>query len=127
MQESVWRKLIDAGIALHSELALPAVLRTLVDQAAVVTGARSSAAGVLGRSGDDVELSVGALGIEDHHRIGPRRFVGRGVAVGNHVVHLQSKVRLIDCVEDDSPAPATAVDSRRGRGNVCVPASRLSP
>ena len=59
MQESVWRKLTDAGLALHSELSLPAVLRTLVDRAASVTDARSSVVGVLDRSGADFEHSVG--------------------------------------------------------------------
>lgn len=59
MQESVWRKLTDAGLALHSELSLAAVLRTLADRATFVTDARSSVVGVLDRSGADFEHSVG--------------------------------------------------------------------
>jgi GAF domain-containing protein len=59
VQESVWRQLNKAGVALHSELSLDVVLRTLIDRAASVTDARWSAVGVLDRSGADVEYSVG--------------------------------------------------------------------
>src|SRR5262245_3481656 len=59
VQESVWQKLSGAGLALHSELSLRAVLRTLVDQATSVTDARSSVVSVLDRSGADFEHSVG--------------------------------------------------------------------
>ena len=59
MQESVWRKLTDAGLALHSELSLGVVLRTLVDRASSVTDARWAVVGVLDRSGADFEHSVG--------------------------------------------------------------------
>ena len=59
LEESVWRKLTDAGLALHSELSLRAVLRTLVDCATSVTGAGSSVVGVLDRSGADFEHCVG--------------------------------------------------------------------
>jgi hypothetical protein len=37
VQETVWQKLTDAGLALHSELSLRAVLKTLVDHASSVT------------------------------------------------------------------------------------------
>jgi DNA-binding NarL/FixJ family response regulator len=59
VQESVWEQLTDAGLALHSELSLRAVLRTLVDHASSLTDARWSAVGVLDRSGADFETSVG--------------------------------------------------------------------
>jgi GAF domain-containing protein len=59
VKDSVWQKLTDAGLALHSELSLRTVLRTLVDHATSVTDARSSVVGVLDRSGADFEHSVG--------------------------------------------------------------------
>jgi GAF domain-containing protein len=59
VQESVWRKLTDAGLALHSELSLGAVLRTLIDRATSLTDAQRAVVGVLDRSGADFEHSVG--------------------------------------------------------------------
>jgi GAF domain-containing protein/DNA-binding CsgD family transcriptional regulator len=59
VQESVWRKLTEAGLAMHSDLSLGVVLRTLVDRASSVTDARWSVVGVLDRSGADFEHSVG--------------------------------------------------------------------
>jgi DNA-binding NarL/FixJ family response regulator len=52
--------LSDAELALHSELSLTAVLRTLVERATVLTDARRGAVGVLDRSGADFEHSVGS-------------------------------------------------------------------
>lgn len=70
MQEPVWRKLIDAGLALHSELALEAVLQTLVQRASELTSARHAAIGVLDRSGTGFEHAVGRIellrGAADH-------------------------------------------------------------
>jgi len=70
VQEAVWRKLIDAGLALHSELALEAVLQTLVQRASALTGARQAAIGVLDRSGTGFEHAVGRIellyGAADH-------------------------------------------------------------
>jgi GAF domain-containing protein len=59
VEESVWRKLTDAELGLHTELSLHAVLQTLVDHATSVTNARWSVVGVLDRSGADFEQSVG--------------------------------------------------------------------
>jgi hypothetical protein len=59
VQESVWQQVTDAGLALHSEFSLGAVLRTLVERATSLTDARSSVVGVLDRSGADFEHSVG--------------------------------------------------------------------
>ncbi len=59
MQESVWRTLTGAGLALHSELSLDAVLRTLVDRATTLTGAQQAGVGVLDRAGADFEHSAG--------------------------------------------------------------------
>jgi signal transduction histidine kinase len=72
-------KLIDAGIAVSSELSLDALLQRLVEAAAGLTGARYAALGVIDRSGAELERFV-TTGIdqETHEAIGalPR---GRGI------------------------------------------------
>ena len=72
-------KLIDAGIAVSSELSLDALLQRLVEAAAGLTGARYAALGVIDRSGGELERFV-TTGIdqETHEAIGalPR---GRGI------------------------------------------------
>jgi signal transduction histidine kinase len=73
------RGLIDAGIALGSELSLDALLQKLVETAASLTGARYAALGVIDGSGTELERFV-TTGIdpETHAAIGelPR---GRGI------------------------------------------------
>jgi signal transduction histidine kinase len=73
------RGLIDAGIALSSELSLEAVLEKLLRTAATLTGAQYAALGVIDRSGQTLERFL-THGIDDetHAAIGelPR---GRGI------------------------------------------------
>jgi signal transduction histidine kinase len=73
------RALLDAGIALNSELSLEALLQRLVETAAELTGARYAALGVIDRAGRTLErfLTVG-IDAETHAAIGelPR---GRGI------------------------------------------------
>jgi signal transduction histidine kinase len=73
------RALVDAGIALTSELSLDALLARLVQVGAELTGARYAALGVIGRDGEGLERFV-AHGLDDEQRraIGdlPR---GRGI------------------------------------------------
>ena len=73
------RALLDAGIALNSELSLDALLQRLVETAAMLTGARFAALGVIDRSGRSLErfLTTG-IDAETHAAIGdlPR---GRGI------------------------------------------------
>jgi two-component system, NarL family, sensor histidine kinase DevS len=73
------RALVEAGIALSSELSLEAVLQKLVETAAELTGARYAALGVLDPSGEQLERFV-TTGIDEETRtaIGdlPR---GRGI------------------------------------------------
>ena len=77
--ESRLRSLVDAGIALSSELSLDGLLQRLVDTAATLTGARYAALGVIDRSGTMLERFL-TTGIDEktRRRIGdlPR---GRGV------------------------------------------------
>jgi signal transduction histidine kinase len=73
------RILVDAGIALSSELSLDALLQQLVETAAQLTGARYAALGVIDNTGHSLErfLTTG-IGPETHAAIGdlPR---GRGI------------------------------------------------
>jgi two-component system, NarL family, sensor histidine kinase DevS len=77
--ETRWRRLIDAGIAVTSELTLDGVLQRIVETAAELTAARYAALGVIDRSGVALErfLTTG-IDPETHERIGdlPR---GRGI------------------------------------------------
>ncbi len=73
------RALVEAGIALTSELSLDALLQRVVEAAAAITGAQYAALGVIDPSGRELERFV-TTGIDDetHRRIGdlPR---GRGI------------------------------------------------
>jgi hypothetical protein len=53
--ETRWRALIDAGIAVTSELSLDAVLQRIIEAAATLTGARYAALGVIDPSGRALE------------------------------------------------------------------------
>ena len=52
------RVLVDAGIALSSELSLEALLQQLVETAAQLTGARYAALGVIDQTGVTLERFV---------------------------------------------------------------------
>ena len=73
------RVLVDAGIALSSELSLDALLQQLVEKAALLTGARYAALGVIDQTGTALErfLTTG-IDAETHAAIGdlPK---GRGI------------------------------------------------
>jgi signal transduction histidine kinase len=77
--ETRWRGLIDAGIAVTSELSLDAVLQRIVEAAAQLTDARYAALGVIDPSGRSLErfLTTGIDG-ETHERIGDLPH-GRGI------------------------------------------------
>jgi two-component system, NarL family, sensor histidine kinase DevS len=73
------RALVDAGIALSSELSLDALLQQLVETAAQLTGARYAALGVIDQSGAVLErFLTHGIDAETHAAIGdlPR---GRGI------------------------------------------------
>ena len=77
--EDRWRRLIETGIAVTSELSLDALLQRIVEAAAQLTGAKYAALGVIDPSGRALErfLTTG-IDAETHERIGdlPR---GRGI------------------------------------------------
>ncbi len=73
------RALVEAGIAVTSELSLDATLQRIVEAAAEITGAPYAALGVIDRSGQRLERFVTTgISMEEHARIGelPR---GRGI------------------------------------------------
>jgi signal transduction histidine kinase len=92
------RALVDAGIALTSELSLDAVLQKLVETAASLTDAQYAALGVLDPSGDGLERFV-TTGIDEETRaaIGdlPR---GRGIL--GVLIRDPQPLRLHDLHED---------------------------
>jgi signal transduction histidine kinase len=92
------RALIEAGIALSSELSLDAVLQRLVEAAAELTGAHYAALGVLDPSGAQLERFV-TSGIDEETRtaIGdlPR---GRGIL--GVLIHDPKPLRLHDLHDD---------------------------
>lgn len=92
------RVLVDAGIALSSELSLDALLQKLVETAAELTGARYAALGVVDRAGEGLErfLTTG-IDAETHAAIGdlPR---GRGIL--GVLIREARPLRLHDLSED---------------------------
>ena len=79
--EARWRGLIEAGIAVTSELSLDAVLQKIVESAASLTGARYAALGVIDRSGRALErfLTTG-IDPETHRRSASCRTVAASSA-----------------------------------------------
>jgi signal transduction histidine kinase len=92
------RVLVDAGIALSSELSLDALLQRLVETAAELTGARYAALGVIDKSGQGLErfLTTG-IDAETHAAIGdlPR---GRGIL--GVLIREARTLRLHDLADD---------------------------
>jgi signal transduction histidine kinase len=92
------RALVEAGIAITSELSLDAILQTLARIAAELTDARYSALGVIDRGGTGLERFV-TFGIDDETRaaIGePPR--GRGIL--GVLIHDARPLRLDDLSQD---------------------------
>ena len=92
------RGLIEAGIALGSELSLDALLLKLAETAAALTGARYAALGVIDESGEGLERFVyTGIDREQADEIGelPR---GRGI-LGALITDARS-LRLIEITDD---------------------------
>jgi signal transduction histidine kinase len=92
------RILVDAGIALSSELSLDALLQRIVDTAAELTGARYAALGVIDKAGQSLErfLTTG-VDAETHAAIGQRP---RGRGVLGVLIREARPLRLHDLAED---------------------------
>jgi signal transduction histidine kinase len=98
-QESAFHGLVEAGIALSSELTLDAVLQRLVETAAELTRARYAALGVLDSSGKELERFIThGIDPETHAAIGelPR---GRGIL--GVLIRDARPLRLHDIAADD--------------------------
>jgi signal transduction histidine kinase len=97
-QQERLRGLVEAGIALTSELSLDAVLRKLVEAAAALTGARYAALGVIDRAGRGLERFV-TTGISEEaaEEIGDFP-IGRGVL--GVLIRESKTLRLHDLTED---------------------------
>jgi signal transduction histidine kinase len=96
---SAFQGLVEAGIALSSELTLDAVLQRLVEAAAELTGARYAALGVVDASGKELERFIThGIDPETHAAIGdlPR---GRGIL--GVLIRDARPLRLHDIAEDD--------------------------
>jgi two-component system, NarL family, sensor histidine kinase DevS len=92
------RALVDAGIALSSELSLDTLLQQLVETAAQLTGARYAALGVIDQSGAGLErFLTHGIDAETHAAIGdlPR---GRGIL--GVLIRDAKPLRLDDLGED---------------------------
>jgi signal transduction histidine kinase len=96
------RVLVDAGIALSSELSLDALLQRLVETAAELTGARYAALGVIDRTGQRLErfLTTG-IDAETHRAIGELPH-GRGIL--GVLIRDARPLRLADLTADDRSA-----------------------
>ncbi len=97
-REDRLRALVDAGVAITSELSLDALLQRLVEKAAELTGARYAALGVIDRSGSGLERFVTTgIDAETHAAIGelPR---GRGIL--GALIRDATPLRLHDLGED---------------------------
>jgi signal transduction histidine kinase len=92
------RALVEAGIAVTSELSLGELLQKLAETAAALTGARYAALGVIDRSGNELERFV-TVGIDTETRIAigaePR---GRGIL--GVLIHEARPLRLHDLTKD---------------------------
>jgi signal transduction histidine kinase len=96
--EARWRRLIETGIAITSELSLDAVLQRIVEASAQLTGAKYAALGVIDRSGRALErfLTTG-IDAETHARIGDLPH-GRGIL--GVLIHDAHTLRLHDLTTD---------------------------
>ena len=92
------RGLVDAGIALSSELSLDALLQKLVETAAELTGARYAALGVIDRTRTSLERFI-TTGIDEptRHEIGDPPH-GRGIL--GVLVRDATPLRLHDIADD---------------------------
>ena len=90
-------RLLEAGLALSSELSLPVILQRIVDLAADLTGARYGALGVLGPDGTISEFITTGVSEAERAAIGHIP-VGRGIL--GVLIEDASPLRLREIAED---------------------------
>jgi len=91
------RTLVEAGIALTSELSLDGILQKLVDVARRQVGARYAAISVLGEEGDITEFVTSGVTEEERAKIGHIPY-GRGLL--GVLLHEGTGLRLADMAKD---------------------------
>jgi two-component system, NarL family, sensor histidine kinase DevS len=93
-----WRRLVDTGIAVSSELSLDVLLQRIVEAAAELTRAKYAALGVIDRSGRGLErfLTTG-IDKETHALIGD---LPRGHGILGVLIHDAQPLRLHDLMAD---------------------------
>ncbi len=96
--EAKLRALLEAAIALTSELSLDALLQRIVETAAELTGARYAALGVIDRTGTRLERFL-TTGVDEETRraIGPPP---RGEGILGVLIHEATPLRLRDLGQD---------------------------
>jgi two-component system, NarL family, sensor histidine kinase DevS len=92
------QQLVDAGIAISSELSLDAVLQKLTEAAAALTGARYAALGVIDQSGHELERFV-THGV-DHEMRDAIGDLPRGRGILGVLIHEATPLRLHDLRND---------------------------
>jgi signal transduction histidine kinase len=92
-----YERLLETGVALASELSLPAALQRIVELAAELTGARYGALGVLGRDGVITEFITTGVSNAERAAIGHIP-VGRGIL--GVLIDDARPLRLHDIAED---------------------------
>src|ERR671932_142324 len=90
-------RLLEAGLALASELSLPAILQRIVDLAAEITGARYAALGVIGPDGMIADFITTGITQAERDAIGPLP-VGRGIL--GVLIHEAAPLRLANITDD---------------------------
>jgi two-component system, NarL family, sensor histidine kinase DevS len=83
--------LLEAGLALSSELSLPVILQRIVDLAAHLTDARYGALGVLGSNGEINDFITTGLSMRERGAIGP---LPRGRGILGVLIHDARPLRL---------------------------------
>ena len=91
--------LVEAGIAITSELSLDAVLQTLIRIAAELTGARYSALGVIDRAGHELERFV-TFGIDESETGRRSASCPRGRGILGVLIEDARPLRLDDLTRD---------------------------
>jgi signal transduction histidine kinase len=97
-QQERLRALVDAGLALASELSLDALLQRIIETAAELTGARYAALGVIGRNGESLERFL-TYGVDEE----TRRAIGEpphGRGILGVIIRDARTLRLADLTED---------------------------
>src|SRR5437870_3975213 len=113
------RGLVDAGIALTSELSLDGILLKLVDVARTQAGARYAAISVLGDNGEISQFVTSGISDEERAKIGHIPY-GKGLL--GVLLHEGASLRLADLAKGPSlgrvsaESPADEIAARRAGG-----------